>query len=127
MKEIKSFSFRYGRNDGYMAWYRMDNEKGVNVGIDLYDGEERSLRCEPAQELAVELAKLLEEQNAAAWDGFYDIETCICAGDSWVFHAYGKEGEEIHAMGHSKHPEGFVEMKQALDDFFGKIYQEYQA
>lgn len=48
MKEIKSFSFRYGRNDGYMAWYRMDNEKGVNVGIDLYDGEERSLRCEPA-------------------------------------------------------------------------------
>ena len=53
MKEIKSFSFRYGRNDGYMAWYRLDNEKGVNVGIDLYDGEERSLRCEPAQELAV--------------------------------------------------------------------------
>ena len=66
MKEIKSFFFSYGRNDGYMAWYRMDNEKGVNVGIDLYDGEERSLRCEPAQELAVELAKLLEEQNAAA-------------------------------------------------------------
>ena len=99
MKEIKSFSFRYGRNDGYMTWYRLDNEKGVNVGIDLYDGEEHSLRCEPAQELAVELAKLLEEKNAAAWDGFYDIETCICAGDSWVFHAYGKEGEEIHAMG----------------------------
>ena len=24
------------------------------------------------------------------------------------------------------HPEGFAEMKQALDDFFGKIYQEYQ-
>jgi len=44
-----------------------------------------------------------------------------------VFHAYGKEGEDIHAMGHSKHPEGFAEMKQALDDFFGKIYQEYQA
>lgn len=127
MKEWKSFSFRYGRNDGHMAWYRLDDEKGLNIGIDLYDGKERSLRCEPEQIWAERLASLLETHQAEKWDGFYDIENCICAGDSWVFHAYAKDGQEIHAMGHSQYPEGFWEMKAALDELFLALMAEYEA
>ncbi len=49
------------------------------MGIDLYDGEERSLRCEPAQELAVELAKLLEEKNAAAFFPIVEVNSHVYA------------------------------------------------
>lgn len=127
MKEIKSFSFRYGMNDGSMAWYRVDNEKGLNVGIDLYQNkEEKNFRCEPEEIWGERLVQLLEEENTAKWDGFYDIDTCLCAGDSWVFHTYYKDGTEVHAMGHSAHPDGFTETKKKLDDFFGEILQNYQ-
>lgn len=127
MKEIKSFSFRYGLNDGSMAWYRVDNEKGLNIGIDLYQNkEEKSLRCEPEEIWGERLVQLLEEENIKAWDGFYDIDTCLCAGDSWVFHAYYKDdGTEVHAMGHSAHPDGFAETKKKLDDFFNEVWNKY--
>lgn len=126
MQALKSFSFRYGRNDGTMAWYRLDDEKGLNVGIDLYDGTQHSLRCEPDKIWSERLSDIICTHHMETWDGFYDIETCMCAGDSWVFHAYGKDGQEIHAMGHSKYPAGFKEGKEALDRLFLELLRAYE-
>ncbi len=128
MQELKAFSFRYGKNDGSMVWYRLDNEKGVNVGINLYDAttkEQKELRCEPQQQTEHALREILEQYHAQTWDGFYDIDACKCDGDSWVFHVYGKDNTEIHAMGHSQYPDGFWNMKQALDVFFDAIWKQY--
>ena len=126
MKELKSFSFRYGIHDGSMAWYRVDNERGLNVGIDLYQNkEEKNFRCEPEKIWSERLVQLLEEENTKAWDGFYDIDTCLCAGDSWAFHVYYQDGQEIHAMGHSAYPDGFAETKKKLDEFFDEVWKNH--
>ena len=128
MPELKAFSFRYGSADGSMVWYRLDNEKGVNVGIDMYDihtKKQKELRCEPKQQTEKVLREILEQYHAEKWNGFYDIAACKCDGDSWVFHAYCKDNTEIHAMGHAQYPDGFWDMKKALDLFFDEIWKKY--
>lgn len=129
MTELKAFSFRYGSADGSMVWYRLDNEKGVNVGIDMYDShtkEQKELRYEPEQQTEKALREILKQYQAEKWNGFYDkIMACKCDMDAWVFHVYFKDNTEIHAMGYAGYPDGFWDMKKALDLFFDEIWKKY--
>lgn len=116
---IRSFSFRYGDNTGQREWYRVENDdRAICVRIDKTDGE--TFFAEVEQGFLEELEEMAAAARLAEWNGFHDIDTCLCSGDSWVLHIFDalSEEKEIHAMGHSAYPEGFSAGRKAIQDFF---------
>lgn len=119
---IRSFSFRYGDNTGKQEWYRVeDDDRAICVRIDKRDEKEHTFYTEVDKSFLEELEERLQASGIVNWNGFYDIETCLCSGDSWVLHVFYTDGEDMHAMGHSAYPEGFEmgvkEIKSIFDKF----------
>ena len=120
---IRSFSFRYGNNMGQQKWYRVEDDgKAICVRIDQRDEQEHTFYAEVEEEFLNELEERLEGAGIAKWNGFYDIETCLCSADSWVLHVFYADGhEDLHAMGHSAHPEGFQAGLKAIQAIFQRF------
>jgi len=129
MAGIRAFSLRYGTSSGNMAWYRVeDDERDICVRIDRYDdGEEYTNYTQTDADFLQEIADVIEKNDIASWNFFYDIQNTMCSGDSWVLHVYYADGEEIHAMGHTAYPEGFGEGKEAMEKLFRRFIGETEA
>lgn len=119
--QIDTFSFRYGDNRGFMEWFRYNPAQGL--WLDRFDGRMRANRCNMTAADLEELERLIRANGIEKWDGFCRLEDCMCSGNSWVLHVTYREGEPIHAMGHSQAPQGFEEGKKAIEDFFEKFFK----
>lgn len=119
---IRSFSFRYGDNAGKQEWYRVeDDQRAICVRIDKHDSEDQTFYAEVGKEFLQELEERLISAGIVGWNGFYDIETCLCSGDGWVLHIFDADGKDVHAMGHSAHPEGFEAGKKEIEAIFERF------
>ncbi|WMI80437.1 hypothetical protein [Anaerotignum sp. MB30-C6] len=120
---IRSFSFRYGDNTGKQEWYRVEDDgKAICVRMDMRDEEEHTFYAEVEGEFLKELEEKLEVGGIVKWNGFYDIETCLCSGDSWVLHIFYTDGkEDVHAMGHSARPDGFETGVRVIKEIFARF------
>lgn len=117
--KLDTFSFRYGDNQGFMEWYRYNKAQGL--WLDRFDGVMRTNRCKMAEEDLEELEAVIRSNRIDQWDGFCRLDACMCSGNSWALHVTYQEGATIHAMGHSKAPEGFAEGRNALGMFFDRF------
>lgn len=119
---IRSFSFRYGDNRGKQEWYRVeDDERNICVRIDKREAEEETFFAEVGKDFLDELEDAVKRAGIMKWDGFHDIDACLCSGDSWVLHIFYTDGQEVHAMGHSAYPHGFKVGKKEIEDIFHKF------
>lgn len=124
MDTVSTFSFRYGRNDGYFVWYRLEpmDTDHIEVQMDTFTTERKQdTFCIPIAQSAV-LWEKLQEYSILQWDGFCQMEQCLCAGDGWALHIRTTSGQEIHAMGHSAYPERFQEVKDLLQEIFENVF-----
>lgn len=122
MGKIRAFSFRYGDSTGKMEWYQVeDDDRAICVKINRYDKEESGYNYEVAEAFLSQLDGVIQDAGILDWNGFYDLTNTMCSGDAWVLHLYYQDGQEVHAMGHTAHPEGFEKGKAALDTFFGDL------
>ena len=128
MENLTTFSFRYGRNDGYFVWYRLtqlDTEQ-AEVQLDTFITERKQdTFCIPISKSDI-LWEKLQTYHISEWDGFCQMEQCLCAGDGWALHIRTTSGKEIHAMGHSAYPKHFQEVKELLQDIFAYIFPKYK-
>ncbi|WP_313530266.1 hypothetical protein [Anaerotignum sp.] len=119
---IRSFSFRYGDNKGKQEWYRVeDDERNVCVRIDKREVEEDTFFAEVEKDFLQELEEMVKQAGILKWNGFHDIDACLCSGDSWVLHIFYTDGHEVHAMGHSAYPEGFEEGIKEIEAIFDRF------
>lgn len=124
MDTFRTFSFRYGRNDGYFVWYRLEqtDPEHIEVQIDTLIRERKQAKFEiPTAQSAI-LWEKLQAYDILQWDGFCQMEQCLCAGDGWALHVRTTSGKEIHAMGHSAYPEHFHEVKDLLQYIFENVF-----
>lgn len=122
---VQSFSFRYGKNDGSMVWYRLECTKyGADVIVDRQEEKGTNqihIQKQISMDMVQKLGATLEEQGVDKWDGFCEFAACLCVGDGWVLHIRNTDKTEIHAMGHSGYPEGFFDGMEMLNQFFGEV------
>ncbi len=123
--EVESFSFRYGKQDGFMAWYRLQrNVQAADVIIDFQKCRE-DLPVHIEKSIGMDAVRILDtklqEYEIEKWDGFCEFAACLCAGDGWALHIRNTDKTEVHAMGHSAYPEGFFACMDMLHQFFGTV------
>jgi hypothetical protein len=119
---IQSFSFRYGTRLGKMEWYQIEGrESTFFVRINKHDEKEYSYYAEVEEDFLKKLEKEINLLGMAEWNGFHDIEACLCSGDSWVLHILYSHGQEVHAMGHSAYPKGFEAGVKGIEMLFDKF------
>ncbi|WP_304508986.1 hypothetical protein [Anaerotignum sp.] len=119
---IQSFSFRYGTHSGKMEWYRVEEEKGAFfMHIDKWDEKEYAYHGEVENGFLKALEEKIKVLGMAEWNGFRDIDACLCSGDSWVLHISYSYGQEVHAMGHSAYPKGFEAGVKGIEILFDKF------
>lgn len=123
--DIQSFSFRYGKNDGSMVWYRLERtESGGDVIVDRQEAKGTNpihIQKLISMDMVQKLGAKLQEYNIEKWDGFCEFAACLCAGDGWALHIRNTDKTEIHAMGHSGYPKGFFESMEMLNQFFSEV------
>lgn len=128
METVTTFSFRYGRNDGYFVWYRLTklDAEQAEIQIDTFMTERKQdTFCIPMSQ-SVMLWEKLQTYHILQWDGFCQMEQCLCAGDGWALHIRTTSGKEIHAMGHSAYPEHFQEVKDLLQNVFENVFARFR-
>lgn len=120
---IRSFSLRYGENTGNRIWYKVEDDgRDICVRVDGCRAEkEFSHYAVVGEDFLETLAEGIIQGGITNWNEFYDIDQCLCSGDSWVLHVFYKDGKEIHAMGHSAHPEDFQRGCKRIDEIFGGV------
>ena len=118
MEKISTFSFRYGDNLGHTEWYRYNENQGLEIHV--FDGKMKAARCQMTEEALSRLGELVEKEGIARWDGFCELNACMCSGNSWALHITLADGTAVHAMGHSVGPEGFEEGRKAMGAFFAE-------
>ena len=125
---IRSLHFTYTSGYAMYAYttydiYLEDNEYYVTIkpyGV----SEEESQTVKLDTKTINKLEKVLNEYDVSKWNNFHKSDKNVLDGDSFSFSMNTNTGKYISASGYMRWPKNYAEVKSALNDILGSLYEQ---
>ena len=121
-----SFSYSTGYSMNSRTLYKFDSREGSPVVTIKPFGKADEMAQEYIvdEEFVNRLTTILKENSVGKWNGFKKNDKHVLDGDDFDMYIVFSDESSIEASGYEKYPAGYSEVKDALDELFGGLWQE---
>lgn len=128
ISHITGLAFRY-RTGGADVRCELELKNGAYYAVVRLEGEsaDDAVTVPVGEDVADELAELLNTYDVLRWDGFHESERGVLDGDRFSLEVYDGEGNGVSADGYMSFPENFDEVCEGLEEIFRRVRDAAQA
>ena len=117
--QISSFSYQHsGMHTGLIYTYTFQKEiDGYTAHYELNCGQ-TVFSVSVDADFAVELKRIVDENNLYAWDGFDEAPRDVLDGESFTIRIEFEDGTKIRACGSNSYPKGYQDAYREIQAIF---------
>lgn len=114
------FRHRSGGSDVRYTLERTDDAIFAKIRLEGESAED-AVTAAVSEDVADEIADLLNTYDVLRWDGYHESERGVLDGDAFTLEVSYGEGESVYADGYMSFPDNFEEVCEGLDEIFRGI------